>query len=581
MDRARGSGGVGRDRDGDRARPVVARGGPGARDIADADAASSDIDHTAGIGIARAARIGIDNGPVSGSATVDVDGSGIDIAGAAGNDVAYAADDLVDVAGIGIDSGDAGGIDPAHDAGRDEAGETADATEAPEQAVEAGNHDEHDHDDDHDSAAARRAAARTEATRAETTGAVRPERQDMRLVNAAIACVLLTAQLAHAECPPGQAPASCALHDEGVAAFTAGKYEEAATKFRAAIAAGPTARSYLGYSQAVEGQGKLALAYDTMLVAQKLSNEELAKPGAAQDPVLVGRAERIKYKLAELAQKIGYVWLRLPPNVPASRVVAVYRQGEGDLASPIGRWVVVAANRQILFATLDDGTRLEMLATVSPGSQATIVIPVPIVQTAPTAPPPVTQPAFVQPTMPGQDPNMPSAPPAERAAAALDPARTVLTLDAAFVLRDAGELGSGIGFGAVFERAVTRRLALTGRGAFVFHPSQEAIDLTQTTTVSGSEGLVFVGARTRSKLPLYASVEVGALIFAIEQTTSAPAMPDTTDSFSHTYAALLAGGGVRLGKVHFELYMLSVANTTDADIPLRFFATFGVDLVRR
>jgi hypothetical protein len=289
----------------------------------------------------------------------------------------------------------------------------------------------------------------------------------------------------------------------------------------------------------------------------------------------------VKYKLAELAQKIGYVWLRLPPNTPASRVVAVYRQGEGDLASPIGRWIVVAANRQILFATLDDGTRLEMLAQVGPGSQGTLVIPVPAVQpTAPTAPPvapaATQQPAFVQPTLPGQDPNMPSAAPATSPA---NPPRTVFALDAAFVLRDAGDIGAGVGFGAVYERAVSSRLALTGRGAFVFHPSQDVeVSLTQTDSVSATEGLVLVGARTRSKLPLYASVEAGALIFASERTSSFPTMPDVSESFSQTYLAALFGGGVRLGKVHFEMYVLSVA---DDDVPARFFATFGVDLVRR
>ena len=99
-----------------------------------------------------------------------------------------------------------------------------------------------------------------------------------------------------------------------------------------------------------------------MLVAQKLSNEELARPGGPQDTAVVGRAERIKYKLAELGAKISYAWLRLPEGVPARRLVSVYREGEGDLPSPIGRWVVVAPNRQVLYGPLDDGQRLSVIA---------------------------------------------------------------------------------------------------------------------------------------------------------------------------------------------------------------------------
>ena len=395
------------------------------------------------------------------------------------------------------------------------------------------------------------------------------------VTRAAIA-VLAMSRLAFAECPEGQTPASCALHDEGVAAFTAGKYAEAATKFRAAIAAGPTARSYLGYSQSVEGQGKLALAYETMLVAQKLSNEELAR--APNDTAIVGRAERIKYKLAELGQKIAYVWLRLPDGVPPSRVVAVYREGEGDLASPIGRWIVVAPNKQNMFVSLDDGTRIPITATIAPGSKGTIAIPVPAVATAQPVPIAPQQPAFVQPTLPGQDPYMPAAPPKP----APSPPNTVFSVDAAFVFRDAEAIGAGVGFGVQFERKLAARLALIARAAIVIHPSRETeISPVETASVSATEWLATVGARTRSKLPLYASVELGALVLGGESTVSITGTPDRTEEFSQTYPALLVGGGVRLGRVHFEAYALAVGNTGDFDLPVRFFATFGVDLVRR
>jgi hypothetical protein len=173
-----------------------------------------------------------------------------------------------------------------------------------------------------------------------------------------VAAVCATARLAHADCPAGAPQVACVLHEEGVALLTAQRYDEAATKFRAAIAAGPSARSYLGYSQAVEGQGKLALAYETMLVAKRLSDEEMAGAGA-KDPANIGRAERIKYKLGELGGRIGFVWLRLPEGVPPQRLVSIHREGEGDLPSPLGRWVTVAPN-QVLIAALDDGTELRV-----------------------------------------------------------------------------------------------------------------------------------------------------------------------------------------------------------------------------
>ena len=105
----------------------------------------------------------------------------------------------------------------------------------------------------------------------------------VRLSRVALAALGLVAGAAApavaADCPENTPRAACMLHEEAVALFTSGKYEEAATKFRAAIAAAPSARSYLGYSQAVEGQGKIALAYETMLVAQRLSNDEMSASG--------------------------------------------------------------------------------------------------------------------------------------------------------------------------------------------------------------------------------------------------------------------------------------------------------------
>jgi hypothetical protein len=381
----------------------------------------------------------------------------------------------------------------------------------------------------------------------------------------ALTALLLLARAALADCPPNQTAASCALHDEGVAAFTAGKYDEAATKFRAAIAAGPTARSYLGYSQSVEGQGKIALAYETMLVAQKLSKEELATRGS--DPDVIGRAERIKYKLAELAGKISYVWLRVPDGVPPQRIVAIYREGEGDLASPLGRWIVVAPQKQVLFAGLDDGSRVEMVATVAPGSQGTLVIPV---RVAAAAPPPV-EPPFVQPPA-AEAPKKP----------APNPPNMAFGVDAAFIVRDADGIGAGVGFAAQFEKKLHARIAITGRAALVFHPSREdELSPVETQVIAARSGLVLAGMRTRAKIPFYAGLEVGVLVYSRTDTVEVTGGVDRHDDFSHTYASALVVGGLRLGKVHFEVGSLASINTTDHDLPPRWFLTFGVDVLRR
>jgi hypothetical protein len=344
-------------------------------------------------------------------------------------------------------------------------------------------------------------------------------------VRLVVVALLALASVAHAECPPNQTGASCALHDEGVALFTAGKYDEAATKFRAAIAAGATARSYLGYSQSVEGQGKIALAYETMLVAQKFSNEEIKGQGT-QDAAIVGRAERIKYKLAELGAKIAYVWLRLPDGIQQSRVVSVYREGEGDLQAPFNRWIAVAPTKQVMFATLDDGQRLQIVANVPPAGQGNLLIPVPPPplrpQVQPVQPPPFTP---VDPTQPAQpqpkeEPFEDKPPP--------NPANTRFAVDAAFILRDAGKLGPGVGFAAQFEKKLQDRFAITGRGALVFHPSNDdEVSAVEMTSTSATEGIITVGVRTRSKLPFYGAFEVGMLFFRGRVINSFTGMADT------------------------------------------------------
>lgn len=204
--------------------------------------------------------------------------------------------------------------------------------------------------------------------------------------------VLLAAGVARAgNCPEQRA--SCVLHEEGVTLFLEGKHALAAAKFAAALGAEPTARSYLGYAQAVEALGQIALAYDTLVKAQQMSQAEVKATGP-KDSEVNARAERIKYKLGELRAKIGFAWLRVPQGVQQQRVVAVQREGEGQLSAPFTQWIAVSPGKQVLIATIDDGTQLTVVAQVAAGSQGVIIIPVagtgrpPVVDRGPVPPGP-------------------------------------------------------------------------------------------------------------------------------------------------------------------------------------------------
>jgi hypothetical protein len=215
----------------------------------------------------------------------------------------------------------------------------------------------------------------------------------MGAIRLGVLFVLLAVGTARASCPDQRA--SCVLHEEGVALFLEGKHQLAAAKFAAAIAAEPSARSYLGYAQAVEALGQIALAYETMVNAQRLSQAEVKSRGAS-DGEVKARAERINYKLGEMRAKIGFVWLRVPPGVPPQRVISVQREGEGQLATPFTQWTAVAPGKQVLIATIDDGTKLTVVAQVAAGTQGVVVIPVPV--TGGRAP--ITRQAGLPPTAP-------------------------------------------------------------------------------------------------------------------------------------------------------------------------------------
>ena len=394
--------------------------------------------------------------------------------------------------------------------------------------------------------------------------------------------LVAVARTAHADCPEGTPQAACVLHEEGVAALTAKRHEQAATKFRAAIAAAPSARSYLGYSQAVEGQGKLALAYETMLVAQWLSNEEMAGAGA-KDPVNIGRAERIKYKLSELGGRVGFVWLRLPEGVPPQRLVSIHREGEGDLPSPLGRWVTVAPDQQILVATLDDGSQVQIIAKVAAGSQSSLVIPIATLRQPPAQPP--AQPIAQQlsslfqppPPQPGLVPGLyqqPPPPPRPLPSASLTAGVSLLAPGPEL---GTASLGNGVGLFGLFERRAGKSLGLAFRADYVSHFGSDDF----TTSVSGYELLLLTGLRTMTRT-LHARFEAGVSVSSVEAETFAPTGP-TSVSRTDAYPLFGLGLGLHLGRVRTHASLLYAVNPDGEAprMPIRFMVVLGLDFWRR
>jgi tetratricopeptide (TPR) repeat protein len=381
---------------------------------------------------------------------------------------------------------------------------------------------------------------------------------------------------AHAACPDKRA--SCILHEEGVALFLEKQYEEAAKKFAAAIAAEPTARSYLGYAQAVENLGQIALAYDTMVAANKLSDVEVQR--APNDPEITSRKERIKYKLGELRAKIGFVWLRVPDGVSPRRIVGVKREGEGDLAQPLTQWTAVAPNRQILIASIDDGTRIEVVAEVAAGSQGVVVIPVPAGRGGGMGVPP---PNVGGPGRPLAALYMPAIRP---------PQPTYSTYFAVGLsvlapgpvddnISGSPRAGSGSGFTLLYERKIAQSIGLTSRLEYLFHGESDDL-FGMDATIKGSEVVLLAGARTMGSRTLHGRAGVGLAIYS-QQAESATGLPLGQGTFTRAYPALELGGGLHLGRARFQMgLMFSPAPSDGApNLGTRFMGTFAIDLYRK
>ncbi len=387
-----------------------------------------------------------------------------------------------------------------------------------------------------------------------------------------ILCIVLAAKGAEAACPDRRA--SCVLHEEGVALFLEKNYEEAAKKFAAAIAAEPTARSYLGYAQAVENLNQIALAYDTMVAAQRLSSAEVqANP---KDAEVMSRQERIKYKLGELRAKIGFVWLRLPQGVSPQRVVGVKREGEGDLSQPLTQWTAVAPGRQVLIASIDDGTRIEVVAEVAAGSQGVVVIPIRgRVATNPNPGPGPGRP-LAQLYMPVPKPPQPDY------SAYFAIGLSVLTGEPERDNVAAGpSSGNGSGFTALYERKLAASFGLTTRFEFMFHGANEDFIGGSNITVKGNETLLLVGARTFGSRTIHGRAGAGVSIYSESVTQNGF---DTGTGFTRAYGVFELGGGLNLGRVRFQMGIMVASPPGDPNIPslgTRFMGTFAIDLYRK
>ncbi|HEV7553853.1 MAG TPA: hypothetical protein VGO00_00275 [Kofleriaceae bacterium] len=378
-----------------------------------------------------------------------------------------------------------------------------------------------------------------------------------------IAIVLATVSSARADCP--ERAANCLLHEEGVVLLSQSKFAEAAAKFRASIAAAPTARSYLGYSQALEGDGRIALAYEAMLAAQQLSNDEVAKAGSDVD--VTSRAERIKYKLAEQKTKVGFAWLRLPDGVPAQRLVAVQRKDESDIPSPLTRLVPVAPHQEMT-ASLNDGTRISFVADIAPGGTAAVVIPINGQRVAASAQGPVRAPVGY--TLP----NVRSvyAPPTETPEVPLP--TMSFGMDVGFIAPGFDQFESGVGIYAYYERQIAHGLMIDVHVGYLYHPPITPVDVEMT--FSSNEGLIVAGIRTQSHSALYGLVQAGALIYAQDIST-----PSGDTTFSYTYPTFVVGGGLRTGGFHLEAAVVYAINAgSDVDLPVRFMGTIGFDFAR-
>ena len=373
-----------------------------------------------------------------------------------------------------------------------------------------------------------------------------------------VAALGLAAADARGDCPTGQA--ACLLREEGVALLANKQYDEAAAKFEASIMAGASARAELGYALALQGAGRLGLAFEAIAEADRLSAWEVR--AAPADAEVHARSERIKYVLADLRSRVGFIRVQLPASVAPQQLVAVQRAGR-DVRDP--RAVIAVAPGEKLVAVMLTGARYESDAPVAAGGEAVWVVPV---TGAPAGP------ARVQPVLVVA--HAPPAPPASGMRFGIDLA----------YLPGSGEAKSA--FGPVVHGALimSPRVALTLRLGYLPHGSFTEGTASGTVTVSGYELTGWTGANIVLSGALYAAIEVGAT--SLSATTDTQDFSGTTTmSTSNTAGYLIYTAGVGLRGTHvdarlgFEGALAGLGQTVgdnQPDLSARLMLSFGVDL---
>lgn len=318
----------------------------------------------------------------------------------------------------------------------------------------------------------------------------------------AIVLLVALAGIAHAdECPETQA--GCALQAEGARLLLDGQFRDAATKFTASIAAAPSARAYLGYSQALEGLGDTVLACDAMMIAKRFSDREIAE--TPDDVVRAARAERIKYKLGELTSKSGVVRITLAPGLDGANVLSVAWPEHGEISDPLGRDVCVQPQQQTLDVTFRDGARTQIDVRARPGTTTTVLVAYPA---------PAIQPRYAMPTYFPVDtgPRWVTTPPPERG----------LSIAGVALVPNAGSLSGGVGVMIHGESRLNTHAAITANLTVLLHP--RTYFETESIETSGDEEQLLVGLRSARLGPIFATVEAGAA--RIAGTADAPMMGD-------------------------------------------------------
>jgi hypothetical protein len=343
----------------------------------------------------------------------------------------------------------------------------------------------------------------------------------------ALALVSLLASVARAECP--ESDAGCILEKEGAEAIGAKDWVRARAKFNASLANAPSVRAYLGLATADNALNEPAAAYDAIVDAKRMSDDELAdKPG---DVDVKARAERIKYLIGDLRAKVGLVYLRLPGNVPPYRVVSVQRKSEGNVPDPFRRPIAVAPDEQALVAVLDDGNKVELDVEVQAGREATYVIPAEkLVYRLQPPPPPLPIP--VQPQQPLLRP-------------------WAIAIEGMTIQGQFEDGGSGFGLLASGGIRVASRVAVTARLGYITHGDTSTSDAGGNfRTVTSFEIPLFAGGRFYFADNFYLLGEVAYILYDRQLGTTA--MLRSEDQLFGVVAAEL-GVGVHASRFEIEL----------------------------